>query len=898
MQMRYTHVPKSSKKHAVSQVLALALTVCVLGFGTSLLAAEAAAHPGAKLVMQPENIDLRGAGAEHGVLVTLVARDGAQTDVTAKCALSSSAPTIARISAGRIRAAGDGEAQVIATFEGLSTKSKVHVAEARKISAPSFRQDVIPVLTRMGCNAGSCHGKLAGQNGFRLSLRGYAPEQDYDSLTREQGSRRIDFGQPEQSLILRKPLGQVPHEGGRRFSEDSPAHKVLLDWIRARAPGPDAKESDADRLEVLPGNRTMRVGQTQQLLVRAHYPDGHVRDVTWMSQFFANDSAVASVSEDGLVRALRCGETAIRAHFQGLVAVVTCTMPFDNTVQPSQFAARSNAIDDAVMPRLEALRIPPSGLCDDATFLRRAYLDTIGTLPTPQEVQSFLADTRSGKRSAAIDRLLERPEFAEYWSLQLGDLLQNRRERDHDVRGVKGVRALHEWLREQVARNRHWDDLARAVLTASGDVADHPAVGYYIVTVGENENVEKSAVADSVAQAFLGVRVGCARCHNHPLEKYTQDDYYHFAACFSRLTLRRPDEGRGITTTTLLPESHEEANLRRELAQNEQSLAKAQADAEHKTGDEQKKALEKLDELDAREQDLCGNIERVREKPAGVTQPRTGQFMAAQPLDRSTIAPGKDERAALADWITDPRNDYFSGAMVNRLWKHFLGVGLVEPVDDLRSSNPPSNPALWATLNREFVSHHYDLKHVMRLILNSRTYQHSSASLASNEKDHRFYSHYYAKRLPAEVLADAISGATGVPDEFPGYPVGERAVQLPDPGVNSYFLTLFGRSDRITACACERNDDVNLPQLLHLNNGDDVLNKIRAGNGRLAQILKKSEDDSTAIDQVFLATFSRLPTAAEKQAVTQSLSSGDPREAVYRDLLWALLNSKEFAFNH
>ncbi|HWE93215.1 MAG TPA: DUF1553 domain-containing protein, partial [Tepidisphaeraceae bacterium] len=308
----------------------------------------------------------------------------------------------------------------------------------------------------------------------------------------------------------------------------------------------------------------------------------------------------------------------------------------------------------------------------------------------------------------------------------------------------------------------------------------------------------------------------------------------------------------------------------------------------------------KLEELDRRESEICTQLENARLRPLGVGQPRTGKFMAPQPLDRSPtdIAPGHDGRPALAAWMTDPKNEYFSGAMVNRLWKHYLGVGVVEPVDDLRSSNPPSNPALLKTLREEFVSHGYDLRHVMRLILNSRAYQLSSTTLAENEADRHFFSHYYARRLPAEVMLDALSSATGLPDEFPGYPVGVRAVQLPDPGVNSYFLTLFGRSERVTACTCERNNDVTLPQLLHLTNGDDVLRKIRSGDGRLAKILAENKEDPQATDAIFLSTFSRLPTEAERSAVTSALATGDKREDVYRDLFWALLNSKEFAFNH
>jgi hypothetical protein len=774
----------------------------------------------------------------------------------------------------------------------------VNVSNFGQHDLPSFKQDVMPVLTKAGCNAGSCHGKQSGQNGFRLSLRGYAPEWDYDSLTSELGSRRIDFAEPQQSLLLRKPLGAVPHEGGRRFSESSREAKVLLEWIKARAPGPDPAESDAASLEVLPGNRTLRVGDTQQLLVQAHWANGRVRDVTWMCQFFSNDAAITSVSESGLVKSLRNGETAVRVHFQGLVEVVTITTPYENQVDPSVFATKNNEIDQHVFDRLQSLHIPPAPLCDDATYIRRAYVDTIGTLPTSTEIKAFLADTRGDKRDRLADELLARPEYADYWALQFCDLLQNRRERDHDARGAKGTRSFHEWIRRQMRVNRPWNELAKDVLTATGDAVHEPQIGYFIVQMGEKQNVEESDATDAVAQAFLGIRIGCARCHNHPLEKYTQDDYYHFAAFFSGASLKRVDLGKGATS--LLPMNREAVENLKQLAELGKKIDQAEDDLLTGKGADGQKAETELTSLLAREQDLCNNFENAENRPPRVTQPRTNKPMDAQPLDRSPvhIAPGEDARIAMAAWMTDPKNEYFSGAMVNRLWKHFLGTGLVEPVDDIRSSNPPSNPALLNFLRGQFVSHNYDLKYMMRLILTSRTYQLSSSTTTENAQDRRFFSHFYARRLPAEVMSDAISSATGIPEEFPGYPLGLRAIQLPEPKIDSYFLSLFGRSERVTACTCERSDEVSLPQLLHLNNGDDIQQKIQSGDGRLAKILKDNSDDKAATDEVFLCTFSRLPTDAEREAVTKALSAGDPREAVYRDLMWALMNAKEFAFEH
>lgn len=736
-------------------------------------------------------------------------------------------------------------AAVIAPALACAETARLETAGARP---PSFVHDIEPLFTRLGCNQGACHGKGAGQNGFRLSLRGYAPELDHEWLTHEFAGRRVSSANPDDSPLVRKPLGQAPHEGGKLFDRGSRAHRLLVDWLRAGMPGPAKDEAGLEHLDVQPGARTLRVGDQQQLVVSAHYTDGARRDVTWLCRFDSNDPGMAEVDATGLVRVRRNGETAIRVSFLGQVAVVVITAPNPQTVDPARFAARNNFVDDPVFAKLAALGIEPSELCDDAAFIRRAFLDTIGVLPTPGEVRAFLVDSRADKRARLIDTLLDRPEFVDHWALFLGDLFQNRKERDHDVRGTKGVRAFHDWLRKQVAANRPWDALARDVLTASGNSNRVPAVGYYVVTVGENGDPSRSEVVASVAQAFLGARIGCAQCHNHPLERYTQDDYYHFAGFFSRLRLERHDPREGTI-------------LRSAGKDREPEMAK---------------------------------------QPVGVNQPRTGKFLAARPLDRSAlpIAGDEDPRARLAAWITDPKNEQFSGAMVNRTWRHFLGVGLVEPVDDLRASNPPTNPALWQALNREFVSHKFDMKHLMRVILNSRTYQLASATRPGNRTDARFYSHYYARRLPAEVLLDALSMATGVADEFPGYPGGLRAGQLPDPALKSYFLSLFGRSERVTACACERSGEVTMPQLLHLQNGDSVVQKVHNSGGRLAQLVKAGKSDDEIIDELCLAALSRPATAEVKAQAKKALAEGGNREEVLQDLFWAILNSKEFAFNH
>jgi len=720
-------------------------------------------------------------------------------------------------------------------------------ASASGADAPSFLNEVVPVLTKSGCNSGGCHGKGLGQNGFKLSLRGYAPDADHKALVREFDGRRVDTSEPERSILLTKPAGLAPHEGGKLFAVGSREHATLLAWLKAGAPGPDAKEAKIAKLEVTPADEVLKVGEELQLTATATFTDGKKADVTWLTKFDSNDGTVATVDARGLVKAKRNGATSIRAAMLTEVGVAVLAVPFEKAVDDAKFVAKNNFIDAAVFDKLKALRIEPAALSDDAEFLRRVYLDATGTLPTPGAVRAFLADKAADKRAKAIDKLLDTPEFVDYWTLFLSDLLQNRKERDHDVRGVKGVRQFHAWLRDQVAANRHWDDLARDVLTAKGSTATSPQVGYYIVTLGEHRETEKSELAESVAQAFLGTRIGCARCHNHPLERYTQDDFYHFSAFFTRVKLERKDSRQGPTTLVL---SHHDAN------QNKQ--------------------------------------------PVAVRQPRTNQMLKPQTLDRAgaEIAPTDDPRIKLAAWITDPKNESFSGSMVNRVWRHFLGVGLVEPVDDIRATNPPTNPALWAALNKEFVGSKFDLKHLIRTVLNSRTYQLASATTANNETDSRFYSHYYARRLPAEVLLDSLSSATGTSEKFDGYPEGVRAIQIPDPHAGSQFLKMFGSSERTTACACERTGDVTLPQLLNLQNGERLLAKVKDGNGALANLLKVQKDDAILTEELFLRTLSRLPTAEEKVAVGGVLKTGDPREEVFRDLLWALLNAKDFAFSH
>ncbi|MEZ5323631.1 MAG: DUF1553 domain-containing protein [Verrucomicrobiales bacterium] len=750
-------------------------------------------------------------------------------------------------------------------------------------SGISFEDDVLPVLTRQGCNSGGCHGKVAGQNGFRLSLRGYSAEEDYDWLMNERRGRRINLGAAEASLLLLKATGESPHEGGARFARDSESYRTLTAWIRQGAPGPDQAPLP-EHVSLSPESRHMQPGETAKVVATAHYADGRVRDVTWLTNYYSNDSSTVTIDEQGEVTAVRAGEATVRGHFRGLVAVATFTIPHAVDIDPSLYVGGNGFIDRAVFAKLEALRIPPSPDCGDTEFLRRAYLDATGRLPDAATTQAFLADASSGKRDALIGKLTESDAFTDYWTLQMADLLQNRKERDHDVRGSKGVRAFHHWLREQIAENRPWDAIAREVLLAKGSVADAPEVGYFVTTLGEKRRAEESEVPDAVAQAFLGTRIGCARCHNHPLEKYTQDDFYRFAAFFARTSLERVQPRDG--DTELVVATEDEARLLRDLDKTRTELGSAE---------DEKKA----GELTQRVADLEKQLTERRDNPPTARQPRTNQSLVAAPLDRQLLqfASGEDPREQLVDWLTGPAREVFAGAMVNRVWRHFLGVGMVEPVDDLRDSNPPSNRALWDSLTAAFIESGYDMRALVRVIMQSRTYQLSATTLDGNTTDAKFYSHYYARRLPAEVLLDAMCDITGVPEFYDGYPVGMRAVQVPDPSVKSHFLELFGRSERVTACACERSGDVTLPQLLHLYNGG-VREKIDNGESTLHHWIGESMADSDIVDRLYLEALCRLPNDTERARITAYLQSAPERNAALADVFWAVINTKEFSFNH
>lgn len=782
------------------------------------------------LAMTPGHSSLRGPYDEVHLLVDGLQRGGRRVDVTEKAHISVANPGIAVVdSTGVLRARADGRTEVTAQYGGMSVRTLLQVTGMAKPAAPRFSVDVMPVLTKAGCNMGACHGAGAGKGGFKLSLLGYDPDADYEVITRGAGARRVAPAQPENSLLLRKPSFAVFHKGGQRFRVGSPPYRLLHDWIAAGMPGPSPKDPHVVGLDVYPAVRTLAPGALQKITVWARYSDGTRRDATGQTVFTAADESVAGVSPDGEAKVNGAGEGAIILRYQSLVATARIVSPYAPPIARSSSAyASATMIDRLAGEKLDSLGLPPSSGCTDADFLRRAHLDVIGLLPTPQEARSFLADRDPHKREKLADALLARPEYVDYWTLRWADILRCSRR----SLGDKGMEALYEWIRESVAENKPWNRFAQDLLLAQGSAFRNGACNYYRTSTSPN------TLAETTSQVFLGVRMECAKCHNHPYERWTQNQYYQMAAFFARVGT--------------------------------------------KTGDRKDEPVVILE-------------------PGGeVHHPKTGKEVAPCALDSTPLAPdfAGDRRAVLAEWLTSARNPYFAHAVVNRIWKHFLGRGLVEPVDDLRATNPPSNSALFDALATDFTKHGFDLKYLMRSILLSNVYQRSPLPLSANKRDTKYYSHYAFKRIDAEPLMDAIASATGAPDKFDGFPVGMRATQLPDTGVGSYFLDLFGRPARSVACECERTADPNLGQILHLMNNASINARIGSKTGRIASLIAAKTDDRRLVEELYLAAYSRYPSASEMKQAVADLAKAKNRQQAAEDILWALLNSKEFVFNH
>lgn len=697
----------------------------------------------------------------------------------------------------------------------------------------SFVNDVVPVLTKAGCNVGVCHAKAGGgQKGFQLSLLGFEPDEDFEHLTKEGRNRRLFAGAPDRSLLLMKASGQVPHGGGVRLPANSEGYALLRNWIQQGAPLDGAAAPKLVSFEVEPARGTIQRQAEQQLKVIAKYSDGSIRDVTSMALYEANDKAMADVSERGLVKISDIvGNVSVMVRYQGRVAVYSASVPLGAPVE--NLPSSKNFVDEHVFANLKALGIPPSAVCDDATFLRRVTLDIGGRLPTEEESVTFLASKDEGKRDKVIDDLLRSPDYADFFANKWTALLKNRRDDESDT--VSNF-AFYAWVRDSFLANKPYDQFVREVLAATGTVIGNPPVAWYKRVKEPKQQIE------DVAQLFLGVRMQCAQCHHHPFERWSQDDYYSLVAFFSQVG-RKPSGTRG-----------------EDLIFHKRGVATA---ANMKTG--------------------------VPLKPAAL-----GDAIPE-------IAADEDPRLKLADWMGAKNNPFFAKSLVNRYWKHFFVRGLIEPEDDIRDTNPPTNPALLEALEKHFVASGFDLKELVRVITQSRAYQLSEVPNQHNIVDRQNYSRYYPRRLQAEVLLDAIDRLAGTQTDFANLPPGTRAVALPDNSYNasSQFLRVFGRPEAESVCECERVQSSSLAQSLHLLNAAELKAKLAAPTGRAERLAKEDKPAEAKVRELYLAAFSREPHPQElKTAIDYLNEPGTGMNANYQDLIWALINTKEFLFNH
>jgi len=776
---------------------------------------------------------LRGADDRLQLVVSGLYDSGQYRDYTRKVAYESDPSGIVQIdSTGMVTPVANGKAVITARSpEGIVGQLAVEVTHIGNELPINFPNEIVPIFTKLGCNGGGCHGKASGQNGFKLALLGFVPEEDYEYLVKEGRGRRLFPAAPDQSLLLLKAINKLPHGGGQRLEPESHEYRLIRRWILQGMPYGSDSDPKVTSIEVLPRSRAMIRGGEQQIKVVAHYTDGSTRDVTRMAQYDANDPEMAEVTPEGVVKTLDLtGDVAIMARYQGHVDVFRASIPLGVDVQ--NLPEPVNFVDEHVFNKLKVLGVPPSEVCDDATFIRRASVDVAGRLPSLEETSAFLADTDPNKRDKLIDRLLASIDYADYFANKWAAVLRIKRANNISVRGNY---AFHDWIRTSFHNNLPYDQFVREILAASGEVSRQPTVTWYRQVKTANEQVEDTA------QLFLGLRIQCARCHHHPFEKWSEDDYYGFQAFFSQVG-RKPG-----------------------LEPNEERIF-------HKRG------------------------------MAGATNPKTNQRLAPTGLDAEPLqlSPDEDPRHALVDWMADPSNPFFAKSLVNRYWKHFFGRGIVDPEDDMRVTNPASNPELLNALADHFIKSGFDLKDLVRTICRSKTYQLSAMPNEYNANDKQNFSRYYPKRLNAEVLLDAIDQVTGTKTAFNGLPTTVRAVQLPDSGSMNYFLTVFGRPQAESACECERSSEANLAQSLHLLNSNEVQGKLSAGDGRARKLAMDNErPDAEKVRELYLWAFSREPQANELEVALAHIKKNESQKQVaYEDILWALINTKEFLFNH
>jgi hypothetical protein len=781
-----------------------------------------------EVTVEPASVRLSWLHERCSLLVQARTSDGRIRDRTHAAKFRSADPMIATVTPGGvIQPVADGKASILVDVEGRTLGVAVTVEGTRRSRRFHFGNDIEPLLARFSCNASGCHGKAEGQNGFKLSVFGFDPAADHAALTQESRGRRIFPPAPEQSLLLRKMSGRMAHGGGVRIPVGSTEYETFRAWISAGAPFGDGDDPLVTAIRVEPRERVFDLHGRQRLRVVAHYSDGQETDVTHLAKFLSNNEAVTMVQPGGLVLAGDVpGQAAIMASYLNQVDTFRAVVPRTGPIGPSQAVPENNFIDTLVFRELRRLNIAPSDLADDAEFLRRVYLDVIGTLPTTAEARRFLADQRPDRRARLVDDLLERPEFNDFWALRWADLLRV----DRAALGRKHAYGYYRWLRESLAANRPFDQLAREVVTAEGLLDEVGPASFYKVAVKPGQ------AASTLAQVFLGIRIACAECHHHPFDRWGQDDYHAMAAFFAPVHVEGPPAGEAVVAVG---------------------------------------------------------------RPVTI-HPRTGKEVIAHALGEP--APKEmtvDARQRLAEWMTRPNNPWFARNFANRTWAYLMGRGLVEPVDDVRATNPPTNPQLLDALARYTIDNHYDLRALIRLITVSRVYQLSSRPNQTNERDEQNCSRALFKRISAEVLLDMVSQTTGIPERFSGEPPGTRAIQLWDSKVPHYFLKVFGRPQRVTACECERQQAPSVAQVLHLMNAPEVQARLSHEGGLIARLVRRQTADEPIVEELYLTFYSRLPTLEERRAALEHLAARKehPREAV-EDLAWSLMNSLEFVFNH
>lgn len=818
-----------------------AATVFAAALGCFEPATAAAAGP--TFVVTPPAVKLTGNFDRAQLLVTRLSADGKTSDrsddLTHAATYKSTAPDVVTIdSTGRLLAKRDGKTTIVVTIDGTERIVPVEVSGVVENPQIGFVHDITPLLSKTGCNSASCHATQHGKGGFKLSVFGYAPDEDYRAMIRDWQGRRVNLVDPDNSLILLKPTMAVPHGGNRRLDKGSVEYDVFRAWLAGGAPAPTGKEPTVSAIVVTPNVRVGKSGFIQQLRVTATYSDGAERDVTALAKYDSMDEGVATVTAGGMTRAVGKGQVPVVVRFEGHAQAAVVTVPYADKIDLKNWKD-NNFIDQLAAAKFREVGIEPSGVCDDATFVRRAYLDAVGTLPTVEAVRTFVESKDPQKRDKLVDALLgltgdpakdvHNNAYAAYWSIKWADLIRS----SSDTVGEQGMWAMHNWLQDSFRTNKRYDQFVRELVLAKGSIyMDGPANFYRIAS-------NPPDMAETTAQLFLGVRLQCARCHHHPMEKYGQEDYYAFAAFFARVGTKN-----------------------------------------------------------SMEFGLFGREQVVMVKNTGdVRHPKTNAVMQPTPLEGEPVEESLDRRQPLAAWLTSPQNDYFAKNLVNRYMGYLLGRGLVEPIDDMRATNPASNAPLLSALAEQFVKNGYDIKQLMRTIMTSRLYQLDSQPTAQNAADERFYSHYRVKRLGAEVLLDAIDFVTESRTKYTNMPMGTRAIELPDSNYSNFFLTTFGKPRRVSVCECERTPDENLAQALHTLNGDILAAKLSDKAGRIAKLVAAKKSYAETVEELFLATIARKPTTEELAALEPQFKEAKNPQTFYEDLTWSLVNSKMFLFN-